>query len=315
MYRIGQGLLIHFDNNRKYPNTVILPEGRACFYGAGEMLLELLSDQGKYILSEKPLNMIRQFPNRKDEVSKESIVEGFKWLHETVCDEDLPAASTLFQSQFSDIILDPESGAYDETYATIEDFLVRIFAIYSQQLTFFFDYCGAMMEVNSGTADVEAESEMEDLQKEVEIAYEELRRKCSKRHNDGLVAVEVLEIPTFLSLLLFESCRMKQENRKLKACACCGRPFIPRNRNDAIYCTNPAPANNGRTCQEYGPQVRWAEKLKADPVAHASRNKIASLRMAVSRADPSTKLYHRKKLVEALQEDKARRSATKPTDT
>lgn len=45
MYKIGQGILVHFDNDRDHPNTVILPEGGVCHYSTGKMLLELLSDQ------------------------------------------------------------------------------------------------------------------------------------------------------------------------------------------------------------------------------------------------------------------------------
>lgn len=49
----------------------------------------------------------------------------------------------------------------------------------------------------------------------------------------------------------------------IKRCKNCNKYFIPRKRNDAIYCDSRSPQDVTKTCKEYGAQNAWLEKLKA----------------------------------------------------
>lgn len=303
MYKIGQGIQVHFDNDRSKPNIVFFPDGSSRGYAAGEMLLELLSDSSLYLMTEKPLNMIKAFPGYGDEISRESIVEGFKWVHETVENDELPVTTWLLRSQFNRIVLDlaAESGA---DYPSVGSFLEACAAKSNELVDVFLFYSRAIVESNSANPGEESLDAVAELASEVKLASDSLYRKCSVRKQTGGVRVEVFEITDVVILLLFEFGRMEKENRVIKACANCGRLFIPQSRNDAIYCLNPAPGKSGKTCRDVGPHEKRAVIRANDEEEHHYHNEKSRLRMLLSRLNPETDQAlissHRKTLEDTL---------------
>ena len=99
---IGHGIDVYYENN--HINTILFSDGRNICYHTGSMLLEMVREETKYLLTEKLRNMIRSFPDYTTFLNIESITDAFKWLCGTVESEDLPVATEIFRSSYSEII-------------------------------------------------------------------------------------------------------------------------------------------------------------------------------------------------------------------
>ena len=60
---------------------------------------------------------------------------------------------------------------------------------------------------------------------------------------------------------------MKKNNQIIKQCVNCDRYFIPKGRNDTMFCDAPSPQDSEKTCKEIGPLEIRKKKLKNDPIA------------------------------------------------
>lgn len=60
-------------------------------------------------------------------------------------------------------------------------------------------------------------------------------------------------------LLLFDLLRSMEYGQPPRLCPCCERWFIPQ-RGDEVYCDQPAPDSNGRTCREVGAVRMFAKR-------------------------------------------------------
>ena len=285
MFEIGHGIEVYYENKKEVRNTVFFPDGTYSYYGTGGMLFEVIGDEATYMITEKVGNMIKAYPGYQDSLTAEAITDGFKWLHESIEDEDLPVATWLFRSAFSDII---RSTLEQEELITgcdcVGAFLQACYEQYLESAKTFALLFDALAADASGNPD--------DFQKEAADAfrgfademYDIYVKKCSVRHENGSVSVETHEITNLLQLLTFESCRMKKEGKVVKICANCGRYFIPPHRIDSKYCSLPAPQDPSKTCNEVGSQVQRAEKRKTDPREREHHNTRSKLHMAAKRA-------------------------------
>lgn len=88
------------------------------------------------------------------------------------------------------------------------------------------------------------------------------------------------KIGTVLVASLLELARRGKVIRK---CENCGRYFIPENRSDTLYCDNPSPQDESRTCKQYGSQRLWYERQREDELATLSRNVLSSKSMLAKR--------------------------------
>ena len=242
MFEIGHGIEVYYENKKEVRNTVFFPDGTYSYYGTGGMLFEVIGDEATYMITEKVGNMIKAYPGYQDSLTAESITDGFKWLHESIEDEDLPVATWLFRSAFSDII---RSALEQEELVTgcdcVGAFLQACYEQYLDSAKTFAVFFDALAADASGNPD--------DFQKEAADAfrgiademYDVYVKKCSVRHKNGAVSVETHEITNLLQLLTFEFCRLKKEGKAIKICANCERYFIPPHRIDSKYCPMPAP--------------------------------------------------------------------------
>ena len=285
MFEIGHGIEVYYENKKEVRNTVFFPDNTYIYYGTGGMLFEVIGDEATFMITEKVGNMIKAYPGYQDSLTAESITDGFKWLHESIEDDDLPVATWLFRSAFSDII---HSALEKEELVTgcdcVGTFFRACFEEYLDSIKTFAVLFDALAADASGTPD--------DFQKEAADAfrgfademYDVYVKKCSVRHINGSVSVETHEITNLLQLLTFEFCRLKKEGKAVKICANCGRYFIPPHRIDSKYCSLTAPQDPSKTCNEIGPQVQRAEKRKTDPREREHHNARSKLHMAAKRA-------------------------------
>lgn len=59
---------------------------------------------------------------------------------------------------------------------------------------------------------------------------------------------------------------------EIKTCENCGKPFIPKNRSDALYCYRPSPQNPDFTCRDYRLKRAWYDKSRTDELERLSKN-------------------------------------------
>ena len=125
---IGHGIDVYYENN--HINTILFSDGRNICYHTGSMLLEMVREETKYLLTEKLRNMICSFLDYTTFLNIESITDAFKWLCGTVESEDLPVATEIFRSSYSEIIkmmLEDEKTVME--CGCVGDFLVKCYRL------------------------------------------------------------------------------------------------------------------------------------------------------------------------------------------
>lgn len=90
---------------------------------------------------------------------------------------------------------------------------------------------------------------------------------------------------------------------RFKRCTNCGRFFIPFSRSDELYCDQPSPQDESRSCKQYGSERLWYDKLKQDEAAKLARNIYMAKQMLVKR-NPDILGY--KKMFEYFKTEKKR---------
>lgn len=283
MYAIANGIKVYYKNCKDFSNIVFFYDELSKYYDDGEMLLELISDESVYMMTEKTKNMIMAFPNKNAYVSEDSIGECFKWLYDTINDDDILISTELFRSSFNDIVNQVLENLESENECeTVEDFFMECYKIYEEYIDNFYILVKAVAANASGIAD--------DFQKAIAESfilltddYKTYTEKCHVQRKDGYTIVETIHIKNLFQLLAFEYCRMKKSRKAIKECVNCGRLFIPIGRIDTIYCSSPAPKYWGKTCKDIGAQLRRTKKRQSNLIEHEHHNKICQLYNAIRR--------------------------------
>ena len=288
LFEVGHGIQVYYANKKDVPNTVFLPDNTYSFYGTGGMLFEVISDEATYMITEKVSNMIKIYPGYQESLNVDSITDGFRWLHGAVENEELPVATWLFRSAFSDTI---HSALEQEELVSgcdcVGAFLQSCFEQYLESVKTFAVFFDALAADASGNPDNFQKEVADAFRSFADEMYDVYVKKCSVRRKNGNVSVETHEITNLLQLLTFESCRLKKEGKAVKICANCGRYFIPPHRIDSKYCSLPSPQDPAKACSEIGSQVQRAEKRKTDPREREHHNARSRLHMAAKRARDS----------------------------
>lgn len=125
-------------------------------------------------------------------------------------------------------------------------------------------------------------TEMENapLSKCMEISYRHFCNGEDREPNRFKYTIHTHRIEGVLYASLFEVARC---GKVIKKCKNCGRYFIPENRSDTLYCSNPSPVDPTKTCREYGSQRLWYERQKDDELATLSRNILSAKSMLAKR--------------------------------
>lgn len=285
MYKVAKGIDVYYENKKGMSNIIFFSNGNHEYYNTGAMLFEAIRDEAIYLLTDKVENMIKAFPDYKVALTSESITACFKWLYETVEDENLPVVTELFRSGFSEILRDilRHENSVD-TFDCVGDFFMVCYEEFFSQVQAFAVFVDCISANASGNAD--------DFQKEIAEAFviaeedydEYYTQKCNVRHIKGQVCVNTHNITNLLQLLVFEICRLKKEGKIIKQCANCGRYFIPVKRRDSIYCHEQSPQKSEKLCCEIGPQIKRIERRKKDPDEHNYHNSTCKLHNAIRRA-------------------------------
>ena len=284
---IGHGIDVHYENN--HINTILFSDGRKICYHAGNMLLEMAKEETRYLLIEKLKNMIHSFPDYTTSLNVESVTNALRWLYGTVECEDLPVATEIFRSCYSEII----KMILEDERAVIEcncvgDFLMKCYQKFSESMGIFWFGVDSLANVNSNIEDPLSEKMVALIKKDADRMYPVLGKKCSNRRVKKTKEYEVREWTTFnikmpIQVLEFEYCRMRKTGNLLKKCANCERYFIAKNRK-MIFCENPSPQNLNRNCKEIGPQIRRQQKRKTDMEEKQYHRDYTSKAMAAKRA-------------------------------
>ena len=296
MYKVAKGIDVYYENKKEMPNIIFFSNNNQEYYNTGAMLFEAIRDEAIYLLTDKVENMIKAFPDYEVALTPESITACFKWLYETVEDENLPVVTELFRSGFSDILRDMLGHVNSvDALNCVGDFFMVCYEDFFSQIQTFAVFVDCISAYASGNAD--------DFQKEVAEAFviteenydEYYAQKCNVRHIKGQVCVKTHNITNLLQLLVFEICRLKKEGKILKQCANCGRYFIPVKRRDSIYCHEQSPQKPEKLCCEIGPQIKRIERRKNNPNEHNYHNSTCRLHNAIRRAkkneDVDTRYY------------------------
>jgi hypothetical protein len=104
---------------------------------------------------------------------------------------------------------------------------------------------------------------------------------------------EIFTIKSSLSLILFETAHILDNNVAILKCKNCGQYFVPIGRSDTIYCSYPSPQDFQRTCKEIGAQVSRSNKEKTDVSTREYRKVYMRYKM-MTRRHPEDKVYENK---------------------
>ena len=196
-------------------NIVFFPDNTYRYYDTGAMIFEIISEEASNMLITKALNMIKVFPDYYENMTVDSITNGFKWLYGTIEDENLPVATELFRSSFNEAIESVlERTNPGDTNRTVGDFFIECYDEYLDNIFAFIEFLESIAACASDMAD--------DRQKEIaklfinsaEDLFTAYTKKCSVRHKNGNVTVETHQISNLLQLLTFEYCRLKKEKKR-----------------------------------------------------------------------------------------------------
>lgn len=303
MYEIAHGIDVYYENKKEVRNIVFFAGKKYGYYQTGEMLFEVIGDESIYLLTNKVENMIKVFPDFDNALTKDGVVEGFKWLYGTVVDESLPVTTELFRSSFNEAIYNVlEQIEVKDSYKSIGDFFLSCYEKHLDHVQTFAVFVDAISSNTGGTADSFQKEIAQLFISSAEDLYKNYTRKCSVRHKLGYVSVETCQITNLLQLLTFEFCRMKKEGKVIKKCVNCERFFIPIGRNDSIYCHASSPQNPDKKCSEVGPQNKRNQKRQYDAREKEHHNLICKWYNAVRREKNKENdlefIEHYKKLID-----------------
>lgn len=317
MTEIGRGIDVYYENE-KY--IVFFADGSYKHYTTGGLLFEVFSDKSFFMIAEKVENMIKCFSDYQKALSAEGITAGFQWLYGTIEDDDLPVSTELFRSLFNEIIHDVlEQAPSCDSYSCVGAFLMECYRVYMEHLKDFALYVDSLATDESNIADDFGKDCAATFRAVAEDLYEEYRRKCSVRKKNGKVSVTAHRITNPIQLLTFEYCRLKRNNKVLKQCVNCGRLFIPKGRNDAVYCFAASPQNPDKPCSEIGPQIARTVRRRSDPLESEHNRIYTRLAMASKRARDAGENQlipdYQKRLNKEMERYYAEKEATPNTDT
>ena len=74
-------------------------------------------------------------------------------------------------------------------------------------------------------------------------------------------AYDVSNMEDYMMITLL---KLLENNYKIRKCKNCGKYFIAYQREDTFYCDRVAPQDETKTCNVYGPQQEWKNKVKND---------------------------------------------------
>ncbi len=287
MKQIGHGIDVYYEND--YKNIILFPDERNICYYSGNMLLEMSGQAAKDLIIDKLKNMIRIFPEYAVALSIDSITSATKWIYGTVESEDLPVATEIFRSCFSETvraILQDEKAVVECN--CIGDFLVKCYEKIIKCMAIFWFAIDSLANINSNVEDPLSNEMFELLRKDADRLYPDLSKKCSNQKVKKMQEYEIRKIITVnikmpMQVLKFEYCRMRKNGLILRKCANCQRYFIAKNKK-RIFCDNRSPQDENRSCKEIGPQIRRQQKRETDPVAKKYHRKYTSKAMAAKRA-------------------------------
>ena len=285
---IGHGIDVYYGKN-DYGNIILFSDGKNICYHAGRMLIEMVREETKYLLTEKLKNMIRAFPDYTTVLNVESITDAVRWLYDTVESEDLPIATEIFRSCYSEIVkmmLEDEKTVIEGM--CIGDFLINSYQKFSEYMGMFWFGVDSIATVNSNIKDSLSDEMVALIKKDADEVYPVWGKKCSSRRVKKTEEYEIREWMTFnikmpIQILEFEYCRMRKTGNLLKKCANCGRYFMVKNRKK-IFCNNPSPQNPDRSCKEIGPQIRRQRKRETDMIEKQYHRDYTNKAMAAKRA-------------------------------
>ena len=285
MIEIGHGIDVFHENERNVGNKVVLSNGSWLEYKTGDMILELMSNEARYLLVEKPPNMIRLFPDGKEPVTPDTVKNGFRWLYALIEDETLPIATDLFRSVFDDAIHEVYSDESSlKTCRNVTDFFFMCYDQYLLSIETFDECLYAMAATASGIAD---EAQIS-LATRIKVSVTEMydiytKHKRGRRTPDGWL-MQTHGIRSPIELLTFELCGIEKEHKALKICEYCGLPFVTLNRRKELYCRRVIPERAPKTCHDYGTTAKRKDELTNDPKKALYYRERTAARVAKCRA-------------------------------
>ena len=290
----SHGIEVYYSNQKGTANTVFFDGIAPREYGAGEMLMELLSEEGAYVFSEKASILVRQYWKKDEPVTEQNIFDSQNWVRVGIDEEDVPVAGEIAKSCLMDIIADFAQNRDEIASCTnMGEFLDLCIESYSKLVAAYYALFEAAVHNASGKAD-EDQTELADRLNSVVEGHITIygRARSSKPRYDG--SMDTVRIQDPITLLIFEFCRMKKMHKAIKICHNCGRYFIPEKRAAVtIFCPDPSPQDPRRTCRKIGPQLKKSKAIKESDFEANHRTRMNHLTEQIRNAkkdyDPQDK--------------------------
>lgn len=269
------GLIVDYDGEK----NIVLYQGMN-EYPIGGMIAEYArlhpSNLKEIILNYQLIN---------SDVSDESISEFFPWFIDEISERYGIVTAIMITFEFLDIVtsmLKKDHEYEKEWYKEIteEDSIGRyIFEgsgfnstgfLTNKQLLLSAYYWWTSVYVTFKHCFLMLVSDKEYEDKQIDAFFSMFTKNIDFQHIDFKIANfegtfhSLYTIKSSMSLLLFEVAHCLDRNIQFKQCVNCGAYFVPKGRNDAIYCSYPSPQNPKKICKDIGAQITRANKEKND---------------------------------------------------
>ena len=117
----------------------------------------------------------------------------------------------------------------------------------------------------------------------------------TEQQENGCVLHYSYECSTFLDLLYLDIAKMLEIGVGIKNCRNCGKPFIPENRKDEIYCKRIDIAT-GKACRDIGASVTYKAKIHEKSYLNDKSKTYSSIYAATVRKQRNNKDAQKKAL-------------------
>lgn len=116
--------------------------------------------------------------------------------------------------------------------------------------------------------------------------------------NNHTIYCKLYEIDTLEDIFNIYLSLLMENKFIINKCKNCGKYFIPDNRSDEKYCSNPSPQNSKKTCKEYGAKKTYRDKQNSDIIRKSHYNTSQFFRMKIKRAKTENEQKHLSELFE-----------------
>jgi len=316
----GFGLTIKFDGQE----NVVLCNGVVKRYPVGGMVCELM----RLVPSELKV-IVDSYPGKDDLASEETFMKAHEWLNKRLIksQDTITATALIILTEFMYSYIEL-SEKDDEVVAKHLEELHKENKSHGNEETMYsyilkgtgtdrlkidtighlLSYCyycfSELFSLSKATfLGMLAENDPLASEQEIKLSEHATEAFCAMCSPDShlqqidycIMNIEgklssMFTIQNSISLLIFETTHMIEQETIISRCKNCKNFFVPENRADEVYCNFPAPQDKERTCRMVGANITRKAKEKKDIATHEFR-KIYMRNKMQSKRHPDNQRY------------------------